>query len=482
MRVVLLVSNPYRDLAGLVLTALRLSQHGVTCFLLPTHRRHFEIWTLAPDLVLFDNLRTGREKLLRRLLWAGIRVVVLDTEGGVFTDLDRYADKLTPDPHLRRQVSRFCAWGPALARRAVHAGWFDESQVVVTGVPRLDLYVPPWNDAAVTFSSYADAYARPLVLINGNFNRTNPWLRPGSKAIREFLGPAYDEEGARRWVEIETRTREELVRLSGRLAEALPNVTFVYRPHPFEDPETYRGQLAGLPNLHLVKQGSVEGWILRASAVIHCGSSTAVEAALAGRAALSPAWIPTPARYPVVDAVTMACSTEDELLRRVQEAVDRKTFWAAENLQPVLAEWFAAPDGLAHERVAAAILEALAAPGPAVNLRRCETAYERLDRPGAGLLPKARSLARRTMGLPVDWSFRRWGRQPARVRVLDGAGFDLESVRAIAQALGPAMQRRGPSAWRGATADDAQTTGHYRFGYAHGCAVTLAPGSAGAGS
>ena len=80
MRVVLLVTNPYRDLPDRLLTALYLCHRGATCYLLPSPLRRREVWPLVPDLVLLDNLRTGNEPQVRRFLSAGIRIAVLDTE------------------------------------------------------------------------------------------------------------------------------------------------------------------------------------------------------------------------------------------------------------------------------------------------------------------------------------------------------------------------------------------------------------------
>jgi surface carbohydrate biosynthesis protein len=474
MRVVLLVNNPYRDLPGLILTALALSQQGVTCYLLPGQRWFYEIWALVPDLVLLDNLRTEYEQLTRRLVGAGIRVAVLDTEGAVFTSLDRYTEKLVRDPAVRRMVSLFCAWGPAMAKHMASFGWFDDSQITVTGTPRLDFYVHPWSDAALASSTYA-AYAPPLVLINGTFNRANSWPRTPNSAIREVLGPGYDEETAQRWLQTEHRAQQEVVSLTRRLAEAFPGVTFVFRPHPFEDPDTYGADLSGYSNLHLVKRGSVEGWILRACAVLHCGSSTAVEAALAGRPALSPSWIPAPASYPIVDAVTVQCATEDELKLRLQQAWSEPSSLDAtvqDNLREVLAEWFSAADGGAHQRVASAILGTLAGAGPVVSRRRCEDALEHLDLPSAGWRQQTRAWVRRTLGLPIRWNFRHWRQQPP---VWAGVPpwFGVEDVQTISQALRDPMLSYCGGTGRDLIVDSAQRLGHYDFGYTHGCAVVI---------
>lgn len=86
-RVALIVDNPLRDLPGMVLVALWLCQRGITCYLVPSNLQN-EIWSLVPDFVLLNYLRTVNEDFAHQLAEAGIHFGVLDTEGGVFTNLD----------------------------------------------------------------------------------------------------------------------------------------------------------------------------------------------------------------------------------------------------------------------------------------------------------------------------------------------------------------------------------------------------------
>lgn len=447
MRVALLVVNPFRDLPALVLTSLHLCQRGCTCYLVPLYLRNREIWTLAPDFVLLHNLRVVMESFTRRLLAAGIQAGVLDCEGGVFPDLDFYAGQLARDPEVRRRIACCCAWGPELAGYLVEKGWFPPSQVVVTGTPRLDFYVDPWREASLRASAYAGDLAGPLVLINGNFNKVNPWIgkiRPPEKAANPYH---YDPEILREQAERSRLCMEGLIGLTNRLAAALPEVTFVYRPHPFERPETYQGRLDPLPNLHLIKRGSVEGWILRSSAVIQRGCATAIEATLSGVPAFSPAWLNTPAELAMVEAVSVSCASEAEMLERVREAVRQKPAVpepAAHNLKSVIGSWFFQVDGRAAERVAAAIVNC----GPGrVSLEACRRIADGVAGPAVPWSRHARSLLRRALGLPTGWSFRQWS--DPRLEGFDRTPryFGLDDVRTLVDVLQPAARTLYPS-WR----------------------------------
>lgn len=395
MTAALIVDNPRRDLPGLALVALALARHGVTSYLVPMNLQRREIWALDPDFVLLNYLRVTNQALVRTLGDSGTRLGVLDTEGGVFASFDGYAKLLPGDSHVRSAVSSFCSWGPRLAEHAARQGWYDAQRIAVTGAPRFDYYAPRWRRAALRSSAYADAYARPLVLINGNFPLANPMFQTAEQeaANLERLGLERDYV-----VRLQTSQRDTLHALSGlanRLADRFPHATFVYRPHPFERLDTYRSLLAQRGNLHLVNTGTADGWILRAAAVIQRGCSTAIEAGLAGVPALSPAWVPTAVAVETADAASVACATEHELCAALEAVLDNRftmptTVSAA--LKKVVDDWFSPIDGRAHERVAAEVLRCLRAaatcPGSIGKLRG------RYERGRVALIQTARRLAR----------------------------------------------------------------------------------------
>jgi surface carbohydrate biosynthesis protein len=478
VKIALIVDNPYRDLPGLVLVALHLCQQDCTCFLVPAGLKDREIWTLVPDFVLLHNFRTDKEASARRMLRVGMRLGVLDTEGGVFRGFEQYAETLARDASLRHGVSCFCSWGPRLAGHALEQGWFRDSQVTVTGAPRLDFYAPPWREASLNMPWLADAPPEPVVLINGNFSLANPLFRtPREAAAYKISRWGYEEQTVLRSLEAERAAMLEMVALANRLAAALPDVTFVYRPHPFENPETYRELLDQRRNLHVVKRGTVDGWILRSRAVIQRGCSTAIEAAAAGVPAFSPGWIRAPVDFPAVDAVSLFSSTLDELTDGVRQAVNGGVSLPERlqhNLRQVLADWFFAVDGNAGERVAAAILRAAGSQTGAVSPARCLDALDGLMEPAVPWTVRARAIARRSLRRSIHWSFRRWRDVVDLSWDRDQRFFDAAAVRSLVDVIQPVAQAaRG--AWRPVAVSSALERGGYHFAYAHGRSVALSP-------
>ena len=479
-RVVLIVDNPYRDLPGLVLVAHRLCQAGVICYLVPFNLQGSEIWPLAPDVVLLNYLRRTNETFARTLTQAGIPFGVLDTEGGVLTKIENYALTMAEDADVRSQAACFCSWGPRLAEHASKAGWYRQEQMTVTGAPRFDFYTEPWRQVALQTAGYAQRYKGNLILINGSFPLANPGFQSPEAEVEMYVerfGRPRDTLLASQ--QVQHRAMCGVAALANRLAHRFPSVTFVYRPHPFERMETYEQLLESHPNLHLIKTGTVDGWILRSKAVIQRTCSTAFEAGMAGVPVLSPAWIPAH-KVPAIEDVSLQCSSEDELVETMEAILAgrfRPTASIRERLTEVIHDWFFRIDGRAHARVTDAILHSLDAHGGQVRLDKCRDIAYGLGRPGTSLRWMARATLAKALGLSVHWSFRRWGPVLADLSRWDNSEkyFDARQVRILVDAIQACAQDGSKEPLRKVGVQPAQERGDYYFGYLQGRSVTVFP-------
>jgi hypothetical protein len=286
-----------------------------------------------------------------------------------------------------------------------------------------------------------------------------------------------------KWQSTAQRAMHELSALCNNLASTFPEVTFVYRPHPFERSDTYGDLLDSLPNLHLVKAGTVDGWILRASAVLQRACSTAIEAAIAGVPAISPAWIPTAIPMPTAEAVSVPYETEEALVHALKSVLAGSFEWPAaarRALDEVICDWFYKVDGRAHERVASQLLD-MPDTGNGDVLEKCRNFVYATHSDSSWHKTRARVLMK--LNLPVYFSLRRslnpFARSADRSRV-DASWtrgsekyFDVEDVREIAEAIEPYLGS-GPRAGRGKIkVQSSQDRGDYHFGYRNGHAVTV---------
>ena len=412
--------------------------------------QELELEALAPDAVVLNYLRPHNSTLARRLSDAGTAVIVLDTEGGVFSDIGRYGQLLSPDSELRARVTAWLGWGPTLSAHAVSRGWFRENQVVVTGAPRFDLYLDPWRQAATSLVP-ADVQ-RPMILVNGNFPVANPRFQTRAQEAETLVRRyGFALEDVARWQAVQSDAMCQLAKATNRAARSNPELAFVYRPHPFERLDTYDRLLEPLPNLTTRKDGGVDGWILEAAAVVQRGCTTAIEAGLAGVPAMSPRWVPVFEEVGVAEAVSIGCESWEELQEGLATAASgslKIPDAQRRELDAIVKDWFYAIDGHSHQRVAQAILERAGTGDRESRARKL-----RASRPTDGL----RGSLKRSVP-PALWRLRPGRHDPIWAK--SEKSFSVADVRRIVQAVSSAADRK-PSMVGTSLAHQA---GSYRFG------------------
>jgi len=439
MKIALVVDNPYRDLPGLIIVAMYLAQKGATCHLVPMNLQRWELFALAPDFVLLNYLRLNNQVVAAELMDAGVRIGVLDTEGGVLTSLDAYAKTMASDKAVRKKVARVMMWGRKLAEHCVKREWYDNSQVVVTGSPRFDFYVSPLDRAATAAAPYVQEFGKPMVLLNSNFPIANPRFSTPEKELKTLVEYfKYDLKFAENLQKGQQRIMLGLTDLANRLAAQFPKATFIYRPHPFEKLETYDTLLSRAPNLHLVKQGTVDAWIAGACAVIQRSCSTAIESGMKGVPALSPEWIPSAVTMEAAEVVSIPCQSYDELAEKVGAALENKC-QVPEKIQvalrEVIADWFNVIDGKSYRRVSDEIFASMSPSGSSTNLDACKS---KLYGFSSSLSGAAQTNLRRMLNLPPGFSFKRM-RDLVNGEAIkwssSGKKFDPDDVRRMVTAV-----------------------------------------------
>ena len=476
MRVVLIVDNPFRDLPGVVLLARELAAAGMTCLLVPINLEWREVGALAPDAVVLTNIRAPRQEFAAHLVNAGIKVAVLENEGGVMPNFDTYRRMTAPDASLFRRLSCFCTWGPKVAGLARDEGWYSPEQVVVTGAPRFDFYAPQWRAAALDASDELAAYREPLILINGSFPRSNPRFATPEQEVANWQRLGFDREHIVRFRDIEHRAMLGMADVANHLARQFPSVRVVYRPHPFERTETYEPLLERRDNLELLKVGTVEGWILRSSVIVHRNSTTAIEAAMCGKPALLPTWLPTAETLEACDAVSVKCDTWESLDARIGEALAGT--WTPDadlraNIDRTIGDWFCAIDGRSHLRVAEALTRHFT-PGTPVDVEACRRMHYGWRESQLTARSRVGISIRMALGIPVTFSFVEAAhRDPGDRWAQSEKHFDAARVRHVLDAA-----EGGPSAL---VVRQAEPRRDYRVRYTRGRSVVIEPASVAGG-
>jgi len=391
-RICIVVDHPLRDLDGMVLVAAHLAVDGAEVFLVPMYQKH-EVFTLRPDFVLLNYLRRAHAAFMDACLAGGIRVGVLDTEGGIRNDFDTFAEQVSP---LLHGVELYCVWGGVQRRVLTAAAGRAGVRLVETGSPRHDFAAAPWREALPA----RDPGGRRLVLVNTNFPVANSRFRDSEHEIQALVQVGWDERKARRRVEETQVAMNEMIGVVGRIAAGCPDAEIVCRPHPFERTDTYDGAFRGLANVRVRQEGGVFEWIAAARVVVHHNCSTAVEAFMMGVEPIVIDWLDTPllTQPPTVDVSHRASSCEalvDAVAISLNGGRLAPTPQIREARTRIIRDYFHATDGRSAERVAAAILQS----GPAGGRRQSSVQYAiRVSGTGGGLGVRSHRLATLAFG------------------------------------------------------------------------------------
>lgn len=286
---VLIVDNPLRDIDGLTMLAWELAGRGWDACLVPMYDQAFAIGRLKPDLVVANYVRPNNAGLLREYRRAGAVVLIVDTEGAAGQSADDFVQLLARNG-LAADVDGYCVWGERQLAGFLKSGLLPGHKVRATGCPRYDIAAPRWR-AALGVPDIRPGF----VLINTNLAGVSPRFSRGVADERAgLISMGLNPDHVDRRLRDETIARDGLIDLVRELAIGFPEIPFVLRPHPFESDAAYR-VLCDLPNFSIRQEGTSLEWLNAAALLIHLNCSTAVEAIMLGKEALSPQWLDTPA-------------------------------------------------------------------------------------------------------------------------------------------------------------------------------------------
>lgn len=281
MSVFLPVETAARELHYKLLLAMKLAHRGVPSYLGRKSRIDRLLRSESKYVYVDKGYHRGRSEPVFAMVHSQRgSIVSLDEEGAVdFPDsstlLNRYA------PALFENAALVFLWGQR-QYELVRERALDPDRIVVSGHPRFQMLHPTFR---VLYRAAADeirhTYGR-FVLVNTNMGFGNNFR--GSVFVQQNYRsriPRIDE-----LIAFDQRKVEMCIATTARLAQGVDR-TVVVRPHPEEDAETYRKALAAYPNVHVVFQGSVVPWLMAADVMVHPDCTTAIEASLLGRRAIS---------------------------------------------------------------------------------------------------------------------------------------------------------------------------------------------------
>jgi surface carbohydrate biosynthesis protein len=353
-KVCLIVDNPLRDLEGLTLLAWHLVRKDIETYLVPMYTQISDIYAIKPDLILMNYVRPNNIKLLEKYKKSGIKIGVLDTEGTAGKNSDEFA-KLVRKVDNLDVVDLYCLWGREQYNSFKKYNLFRNNELKITGCPRYDFCHKSLRSALPTVNDIEN-----YILINTNFPTANPRFTKSSKnEIDTMIKVGFDPEFAIQFVHDSKTTHQSIIKLIIKIAYKFPENNFVLRPHPFEDLKAYN-RLLEFNNVFIIQKGTSLEWINSAKALIHLNCSTAIEAAMLDKYAISLEWLNT--RFlliPNAKSVSFHANSERHLTEIIMKIFNNNKLNLDHEVKTTKSEiiesLYEGNDGKSSERVANAI-------------------------------------------------------------------------------------------------------------------------------
>ena len=237
---------------------------------------------LEPGIFHTKSLSAYKEKISRhkRMIDKGFMITSLDEEGNL-NDYGYEGDAKTRFSNQTiEQSSAIFGWGADDVDTLKKIYPKHSHKIHKTGSPRADLWKP-------LFSDYWDVPSqipkKPFLLIScntgyaNNVNSFGKLIKFENEMGRYQSNPNHLEMTLGRSAEDFNKMLAYMNAVK-YLSTHNNGYDIVLRPHPAEDVEVWKIIFHGVPNVHVIREGSIDAWVKKAFAVMHNSCTTALEA------------------------------------------------------------------------------------------------------------------------------------------------------------------------------------------------------------
>jgi len=314
------IETKIRELYGKSLLAACAAEAGMQVILGDQRVISHSLHQLPRGLYVDKSISRTKIGHFRRLRRMGSSVVAWCEEGLAYRDKSAYQFERV-DPQSMAEVDAFFAWGESQSQDVLEKLPEATGKMHVFGNPRFDFLNASmrsvFDDDVRKITSTYGRY----VLVNTNFSRYNRFRgRDDVVDVLRARGILSSDEQKPYYQSVV----EHLGEVFGYFAEAVPQLaarfpdtTFVVRPHPSENHDRWRSELAGHRNVVVNAEGNAIPWMLGAQAVIHNACTTGVESFLLDR--------PTIAYVPVVHETFNRLNYLPNAISRIARDLDALT-------------------------------------------------------------------------------------------------------------------------------------------------------------
>jgi surface carbohydrate biosynthesis protein len=322
------IENQVRELDPKLLLAVCAANAGIKSYVGYRTEMDIIISKFPRSIYLAKSLTQRSDKMFRILSKLGHTICAWDEEALVHYPPDIYF-KRRLSPVAISYVSHLFAWGQEnedLFRQ--YPSLPNTLPIYKVGNPRLDMlrkeFEYYYNNE---ISTIKQKYGR-FILLNTNFGNVNAHLPIHNLFTSKDEYGNYKDMGrgatgmGREFSEGRAKFKqtiyEHFLSLITYLSVNFKDTKIIIRPHPVENKDVYFNLAAKYGNVEVVQEGNVIPWIRAATALIHSGCTTGIEAYLSNKPAI--AYVPaTDPRYGydaiIPDQLSHQCSTHSDVAK-----------------------------------------------------------------------------------------------------------------------------------------------------------------------
>lgn len=326
------IENQVRELDPKLLLAVCAAKEGIKSYIGYRTEMDIMITKFPRSIYLAKSFTQRSDKMFRILSKLGHTICAWDEEALVHYPADIYF-KRRLSPIAASYISYLFAWGQEnedLFRS--YPSLPQTLPIYKVGNPRLDMlrkeFAYYYEDEITDIIKNHGKF----ILLNTNFGNVNAHLPIHNLFTTKDENGNYKDMGrgatgmGRQFSEGRAKFKqsiyENFISLIPYLADKFKDIKFIIRPHPVENKDIYYSVAAQHNNVEVVQKGNVIPWIRSATAVIHSGCTTGIEAYLSNKPAI--AYVPTvDLRYGydaiIPDQLSHQCSDHSEVAKMLDK-------------------------------------------------------------------------------------------------------------------------------------------------------------------
>lgn len=189
------------------------------------------------------------------------------------------------------------------------------NKFIITGSPRVDIWRKDFPSQGISRSRELGIEGKNYILISSNFGhiigRKSFW--EAAKSYRSISADPEYEFKFYDYTSWQCKIISEFVRMIRSLSERHPQIQIVLRPHPAEALEAWPALIGPLPNVRVIREGTIIDWIKSCRVLIHYGCTSGLEAAVAGAPRVAYRALRSPYEATLANDVSYPADSLDEL-------------------------------------------------------------------------------------------------------------------------------------------------------------------------